>query len=261
MNELRIVIVEDEPATARNLSHLLKGTDNNIRVCAVLPSVGSSVKWFNENRDSYDLIFMDIRLADGISFEIFRETEIPKPVIFVTAYNDYALQAFKNNGIDYVLKPFDEEEISRALQKYKSLTASSSNDVESVNIVTSRLIEQLNTLTRPYKKSFLIHFRDKLIPVDVSKISWFYTANEVVNACTMDGKQYVMDFTMEQLEQQVDPQLFFRANRQFIINRTAILEANFYFNGRLSLKLKPDAPEKVLISKARVPQFKAWMNS
>lgn len=261
MTELRIVIVEDEPATARNLSHLLQDADNDIRISAILSSVGESVRWFVANHDKYDLIFMDIRLADGISFDIFKKAEILKPVIFVTAYNDYALQAFKSNGIDYVLKPFDEEEIGRALQKYRSLTALGGNEAENVNVVTSRLIEQLNTLTRPYKKSFLIHFREKLIPVDVSKISWFCTVNEVVYAGTADGKQYVMDFTMEQLEQQIDPGLFFRANRQFIINRTAVLEANFYFNGRLSIKMKPDAPGKILISKARVPQFKAWMNS
>lgn len=261
MNELRIVIVEDEPATARNLSHLLHAADNFIRISANLSSVDESVRWFAANPHNYDLVFMDVRLSDGVSFDIFKNAEILKPVIFVTAYNDYALQAFRNNGIDYVLKPFDEEDISRALQKYRSLTASNSNGLENVNLVTSRLIEQLNTLTRPYKKSFLVHFRDKLIPVDISKITWFYTANEIVYGCTMDNRQYTIDFTMEQLEQQVDPQLFFRANRQFIINRAAILEANFYFNGRLSVKVKPDAPEKILISKARVPQFKAWMNS
>lgn len=261
MNELRIVIVEDEPATARNLSHLLRTADNFIRISANLSSVDESVRWFAANPHNYDLVFMDIRLSDGVSFDIFKNAEILKPVIFVTAYNDYALQAFRNNGIDYVLKPFDEEDISRALQKYRSLTALRDHDGVNAKLVTSQLIDQLTQLTRSYKKSFLIHFREKLIPVEVSKIGWFYTANEVAYACTMDGKQLAVEFTMEQIEQQVDPQLFFRANRQFIINRTAILEANFYFNGRLSVKVKPDAPEKILISKARVPQFKAWMNS
>lgn len=261
MNKLRIVIVEDEPATARNLSHLLQSTRKNVDICTTLSSVDESIRWFDGNKDQYDLIFMDIRLADGISFDIFKETNIIKPVIFVTAYNDYALQAFKNNGIDYILKPFDEEEIKAALQKYLNLSGQGKNYLNKMPTVTNELIDQLTRLNRSYKKAFLIHFREKLIPLEVSKIAWFYTAHDLVYACTADGLQYVVDFTMEQIEQQIDPEAFFRANRQFILHRAAILELGFYFNGRLSVKVSPEAPEKILISKARVPLFKTWMNS
>ncbi|PWK69965.1 LytTR family two component transcriptional regulator [Mucilaginibacter oryzae] len=255
----RVVIVEDEAATARALIRTLKQLDEGIIIASTLPSVTESINWFTGNEGLYDLVFMDIRLADGVSFDIFKRVSISKPVIFVTAYNDYALPAFKNNGIDYVLKPFDEQEIERALQKYhnffsKSQPATVAPDMEA-------LLAQISQLTRSYKKSFLVHFREKLIPVEANKIAWFYTANEIVYAHTTDSRQYIMEFTMEQLEQQLDPQLFFRANRQFIINRDAITEVDFYFNGRLAVKINPEPAERILISKARAPEFKSWMNN
>lgn len=259
MTSPRVVIIEDEAATARNLARLLSAVHADIVIVVILPSVSESVRWFSENQDSFDLVFMDIRLADGVSFDIFKQTPITKPVIFATAYNDYALPAFKNNGIDYILKPFDEQEITRALQKYHSFFSSKTANVPSLAIAT--LLEQIGRLTRPYKKSFLIHFREKLIPVETIKIAWFYTADEIVYTQTTDARQYIIEFTLEQLEQQLDPQQFFRANRQFIINRDAIAEVNFYFNGRLSIKITPEPTERVLISKARVPEFKSWMNS
>lgn len=258
MKSPRVVIIEDEAVTARNLAHLLQLIDEDIAITAILNSVSESIAWFNLNAGTYDLIFMDIRLADGISFDIFKAVSITKPVIFVTAYNDYAIQAFKNNGIDYVLKPFDEQEIGNALTKFKNLFSLGEKDINTGRIEV--LLEQINQISKPYKKSFLVHYREKLIPVETAKIAWFYTANEVVYARTIDDKQYVMEFTMDMLEQQIDKQQFFRANRQFIINRQAIAEVDFYFNGRLAVKIKPEPTERVLISKARVPEFKNWMN-
>ena len=256
---MRVVLIEDEPVTARNLAHLLQTIDTTISVVTVLGGVEDSITWFAAHSAGYDLVFMDIRLADGISFDIFKQVKILTPVIFVTAYNDYAIQAFKNNGIDYILKPFDEREVEQALNKFKALTGHSSLETDAHML--SQLISQLNAGVKSYKKSFLVHFRDRLIPVETAKIAWFYTANELVYAHTTDTRQYVIDFTMEQLEQQLDPVQFFRANRQFIINRKEITEVEFYFNGRLAIKVKPEPPESVIISKARVPEFKAWMNN
>ncbi|MCJ8208820.1 LytTR family DNA-binding domain-containing protein [Mucilaginibacter sp. RS28] len=258
MNELRVVIVEDEPATARNLIRMLQDIDKRILVEAKLTSVSEAVVWFTANTTVYDLVFMDIRLADGLSFDIFNQTMIDRPVIFVTAYNDYALDAFKNNGIDYILKPFDQQEIGKALEKYKRLTGAGAPAPDRLPL--KELAEQLLQLKKNYRKSFLVHYRDKLIPVESAKVCWFYTANEIVYAHVADNRQYVIDLTMEQLDKELDPEVFFRANRQFIVNRAAIQEVNFYFNGRLSLKVNPETPEKVLISKARVPEFKSWMN-
>jgi two-component system LytT family response regulator len=254
---MTVLIIEDEPVIARNLQHILQDIDPAITVAAILPGVAESVSWLQQHAHTCQLIFMDIRLNDGLSFEIFEKVRVEQPVIFVTAYNDYALQAFKANGIDYVLKPYDTEEINAALQKYQKLTG---NAFSTGN--QEQLLRLMSMMQQPvYKQSFLVHFREKLLPLEAAQIAWCYTNNEVVQACTLDNKQYTIDFTLEQLQQQLDPQAFFRANRQFIIQRRAIQEVHFFFNSRLLLKVLPDTPEKILISKARVPAFKAWMNA
>ncbi|GAB3795157.1 LytTR family DNA-binding domain-containing protein [Spirosoma humi] len=258
MTNIRIVIVEDEAATARSLIHILTELDEHITIVQTLGAVSGAIEWFENHQDGYDLIFMDIRLADGLSFDIFKQTTISRPVIFVTAFNDYAITAFKNNGIDYILKPFDPDEIKSALDKYKRWTGST--EKPGAPLITE-LLAQLGNLTMSYKKSFLVHYRDKLIPLETAKVAWFYTANERVYLRTIDDKQYVVESTMEQLEQQLDPTLFLRVSRQFILNRNAVIEAEFYFNGRLLVKVQPQPDENVIISKARTAEFKKWMNS
>lgn len=259
MNALRIVIIEDEPASARNLKYYLEQLEPSGSVLATLDSVESSASWLREQAGEYDLIFMDIRLNDGISFEIFNRVSIDKPVVFVTAYDEYALKAFKANGIDYILKPFDVNELQHALHKFRRLSSPVSSQE---NI--AQLMQAMDTVkagVSGYKQSFLIHFRNKLVPLATADVAWFYTANEIVFANTFDGQKHMIDFTLEQLQQQLDPFIFFRANRQFIVQRKSIREVEFYFNGRLALTIQPAASEKVLISKARVPEFKLWMNS
>lgn len=258
MTNIRIVVVEDEAPTARSLIQILNETDQQITVVKILGTVSGSVRWFNDHPNLYELIFMDIRLADGLSFDIFKQAAISRPVVFVTAFNDYAITAFKNNGIDYILKPFDPEEIKSALNKYKNWTgAPERRDAP----LLTELLEQLGNLTKSYKKSFLVHYRDKLIPFETSKIAWFYTNNEIVYLRTTDNRQYVIESTMEQLEQQLDPALFLRASRQFILNRNAVIEAEFYFNGRLLVKVIPQPQEQIIISKAKSAEFKNWMDS
>ena len=274
---LRIVIIEDEPATARHLQFLLHEIDPGIEVLATLGSVKDSVAWMKTSAHQCKLIFMDIRLNDGLSLDIFGQVEIVAPVIFVTAYNDYALQAFKANGIDYILKPVDPEELAASLQRFKRLTGRDSNSAPSGggstrgaenapggsmpdNATLLALAESLRS-QRSYKQSFLVHFRDKLLPLGTEAIAWFHSANEVTSATTLDNQKHVVDFTLEQLQEQLDPHAFFRVNRQFIVHRKAIREVDFYFNGRLLVKTQPAATEQMLISKARVPEFKTWMNS
>jgi two-component system response regulator LytT len=259
MSNLRVVLVEDEPVTARNLAHMLETIDDSITIATMLSGVEEAINWFKANTRNYDLVFMDIKLADGLSFDIFKQVEIQTPVIFVTAYNDYGITAFKNNGIDYILKPFESDEVEKALDKYKKLTSRHNPTFDNTQL--AQLMEQISNAGKVYKKSFLVHYRDKLIPVETVAIAYFYTANEIVYAYTIDGKVYVMDFTIDALMKQLDPETFFKVNRQFIVNRKAIAEVEFFFNGRLALKVKPEPPEKMLISKARVPEFKGWMNS
>jgi two-component system, LytTR family, response regulator LytT len=257
---LRVAIIEDEPATARNLKFLLQELDPSIEVLVLLDSVAASVEWLGANGSQCDLLFMDIRLNDGLSLEIFEAVSVDAPVIFVTAYNDYALQAFKANGIDYVLKPIGEQELEQALLRFKRLTQREVR-AEGSYVQLRQLAERIRGQGQPYKQSFLVHFRDKLIPLGVPDICWFQSANETTFARTADGRKLVVDFTLEQLQDQLDPELFFRVNRQFIVYRKAIREIDFYFNGRLLVKTNPESEDKMLISKARVPEFKAWMNA
>jgi two-component system, LytTR family, response regulator LytT len=254
---MTISIIEDEPAIARNLEFMLREADPDIHVLARLGSVTEAVEWLRAH--DCDLVFMDIRLSDGLSFDIFERLSLDVPVIFVTAYHEYALQAFKSNGIDYILKPFDQADIAQALAKFKRLRK---NALTADHFAQIRLMaETLKAESVAYKQSFLVHFREKMIPVAALDIAWFYTANELVHATSFDRKKYLIDFTLEQLAEQLDPRSFFRANRQFIIQRKAIREVEWYFNGRLLLKTQEEPEEKIIISKARAPEFKTWMNA
>jgi len=255
---LHVVIIEDEPVSARNLHFHLLELEPEMKLAAIIPTVEQSVKWLSENPSGYDLIFMDIRLSDGISFDIFNHVKIDKPVIFVTAFDEYALKAFKSNGIDYILKPFESDELRQAINKYNKLK--NLRTEEDVNRLI-QAIDHVNDGVGSVRQSFLVHFRNKLIPLATPDIAWFFTSNEIVYAHTADGRKFIIDVTLEQLQQQLDPSIFFRANRQFIIQRKYITEVEFYFNGRLSLKIDPTPTDKVLISKARVRVFKLWMNN
>lgn len=251
---MRIVIVEDEPAIARNLYSMLDEMET-AKLVKTLTNVEDAGIWFKENTTNYDLVFMDIRLSDGLSFDIFNNTKINAPVIFVTAYDEYALTAFKSNGIDYILKPFDKKELKASLDKFKTLTKfNASHENENIR----HLLKELKQ--KQYKQSFLVHFRDKLIPVAAKDIAYFFTTNEVTHAILHDKLKLIVDFTLEELQQQLNPQNFYRANRQYIVQRSAIKEVEFYFNGRLLLVIHPSPEEKVLVSKARASEFKEWMN-
>jgi two-component system LytT family response regulator len=254
--KINIAVIEDEPATARNLKNILMEADPEIEVVAVLSSVASSIEWLKNNNAICDLLFMDIRLSDGLSFEIFGNIIPDAPVIFVTAYNEYALKAFKKNGIDYILKPFDEEEILQSLEKFKKLKHSSKPNTDKD---LQSFLKEIQ-MQSAFKKSFLVHYRDKLIPLSAAAIQWFQSVNETVHAVTADNKFYIVEGTLEKLQAALDPAQFFRANRQFIVNRNAISEIDFFFNGRLLVKVNPASKENILISKARVPEFKLWMN-
>lgn len=251
---LRIVIVEDEPAIARDMGRMLRQIDADINLVQTLTSVYDAIAWFKANSDAYDIIFMDIRLSDGQSFEIFKQVSIERPVVFVTSYHQHAIEAFKNNGLDYLLKPFDELELKNALQKYSNwIKPGADNSATQINNLFKHL-------TTTYKRSFLVHYRNKLIPVETTQITCFYTTDEVVYAHTQDGRRMVIEHTMEALSQMLDPDQFYRANRQFIIQREAVTEVEFFFNGRLLVKVTPEPPEKIVISKAKVADFKNWMN-
>lgn len=254
---MRVIIIEDEHAAAENLKAIVKEFLPDIKIMAVLESVEESILWLNNNKHP-DLGFFDIQLADGSSFEIFKKTDIRFPVVFTTAYNEYAIQAFRVNSVDYILKPVNQEDVKKAIHKFI--------DFSNINLSYGNnllgLIENIKTDSkeRKYKKAFLVHYKDKLIPVNINEVAYFYIDSGTVYAYTTKKQKYILEQKLDIIENQINPDDFFRANRQFIIARNAVKEVNFYFNGRLSVITNPPAEEKVIISKAKAGRFKSWLN-
>ena len=246
---MRAVIIEDETAASRNLKVLLASSHPEIDIVATLESVAESVEWFGSN-DAPDLVFMDIHLADGNAFRIFESVEISTPVIFTTAYDQYALDAFRVSGIDYILKPIKQEELERAIAKFASLTSSARKEYTER---TAEMVERSRT------KTLLARVKDKIIPISEENIAFFYTSNERVTLTTLDGKSYPIEGTVEGLYGEYCGEQFFRANRQFIISRRAIKDISVWFGSRLALNLSVATPERIIISKARTGEFKSWL--
>lgn len=248
---MKALIIEDETAAALNLQSILKQIAPGIEVLGVLESVEESVAWLRANPQP-DLLLMDIHLADGDSFRIFEAVEVTAPVVFTTAYDRYALEAFKVSSIDYLLKPINPADVQRALDKLRRLSSGERRDYGSrVQTLAATRREQV----------FLVHVRDKIIPLDRARIAFCYTFNEKVTACTYDGDSYPLDKTLESLQSVLPEDDFFRANRQFIVARRAVKEIAVWFGSRLSVALTVETPERIIVSKARVPEFKAWLKS
>ncbi len=250
----RVIIVEDETAAAVNLRSMLRAIDPDIEVVDVLESVEEAVDYFSKEVDA-EIVFMDIHLADGDSFRIFERVDISIPIIFTTAYDEYALQAFKVNSIDYLLKPFKEDDLRRAIDKLQRLTVGEQN--ESRERRNKMLLEH----TEEAMQTMLVRYKDKIIPVRVDDVAFFYTFSERVTLTTLDGVSYPVDKTLEALTQQLSAGEFFRVNRQFIVSRRAVKDIAVWFGSRLALNLIVETPERIIISKARVPEFKQWMQS
>lgn len=247
---LRAVIIEDETAAAVNLQAILREVAPDVETVATLESVAESVEYLR-SRPRPDLLFMDIHLADGDSFRIFGAVEVDVPVIFTTAYDRYALEAFKVNSIDYLLKPLNGADVSRAIDKFRRLTGSERRDYGT----------RVRAMAAGREETFLVQVRDKIIPLHRDKIAFCHTFNEKVTAYGYDGEAYPLDRTLETLQALLPESDFFRANRQFIVARRAVKEIVVWFGSRLSLSLCIATPERIIISKARVPEFKAWLRA
>ncbi len=248
---MRALIIEDEILAAKHLRHVIDEV-GGIDVLAVTESITESVEWFRKYPQP-DLIFMDIHLADGSAFEIFRHITVTCPIIFTTAYDEYALKAFKVNSIDYLLKPIDAVSVKGAIRKLELLSPKNSSQEDFKKFI--------DTFTKglTYKSHFLVPAKgDKLIPVQSAEIAYIYIDSGTVKAVKFDEKSFRFEYTLDELAELLDPSDFFRANRQYIISRKAIKDIDLWFNSRLSVNLKLSAPEKILISKARIPEFKNW---
>lgn len=244
-----VVIIEDEVVAAQNLQRILEEVSPMLQVVRVIQSIEESVEFFQQVRPLPDICFMDIHLADGLAFHIFEKVSVDCPVIFTTAYDQYALQAFKTNCIDYLLKPIDKAELRRALDKADRLVLNA-----------SRLQELMNLLqpAKCYRSSFLIPFRDQLMPLPVEEVAYFALHDKTTCIETFDGRHFALDQSLDSIMEQLDPQLFYRANRQYVVSHRAIKEITLWPISKLALRLCVETPERIIISKANVRDFKDW---
>ncbi|MGB5227982.1 MAG: LytTR family DNA-binding domain-containing protein [Eudoraea sp.] len=250
---MNVLIIEDEKPAARRLARLL--TELNVSVSNMLHSVEEAVEWFQNNKHP-DLIFLDIQLSDGLSFEIFDLVEVNSAIIFTTAYDEYALQAFKLNSIDYLLKPIDDEELESAVRKYQNLKP----DHEQISLDFEDIKKLLiNPLEREYKKRFTIRLGQHLKIINADEIECFYSENKGTYAATAEGRNYLLDTTLENLEHELSPQIFFRVSRKFYININHIKDIVSYTNSRLIIKLNRYNEQEIIVSRERVKDFKLWL--
>ncbi len=255
---MRIFIIEDEKAALRNLKAILEEVCPETEIVGEADSISESIEWLESN-DMPELIFMDIHLADGSAFEIFDHIKITCPIIFTTAYDEYALKAFKVNSIDYLLKPINAEDLKKAFVKLDQLVLHKS-DSEKQNDIINEIVKKLNK-EENYKSHFLIPVKgDKFVPLTVNTILFFYISDGMVKAVDEDGKQHPFTMSLDELADMLNPKLFFRANRQFLISRKAIKDISLWFNGRLviNLNIPFELKDKIIISKARASEFKEW---
>lgn len=250
---MKVLIIEDEPLAQKELIRLLNQTDSGAEVMACLDSIEASVDFLSKQKP--DIIFMDIQLADGQSFAIFSKVKVEAPVIFTTAYDHFALQAFQVNGIDYLLKPIEPEGIKRALEKFRKWN----RQTDTQNLSAEQLIQLLKPATKTFKTRFMTTLGDKIRFVNDSEVAYFQADDEVVFLHTVDNKKYIINHTMESLEQIIDPERFFRISRGYIISVDSIKEIFKHLNSRLKLRLFPEPKEEIFVSRARVQDFLNWL--
>lgn len=251
---MRVIIIEDESEAAKWLSNLILDLMPGVQIDAKIDTIKKAVQWLSENRPP-DLIFMDIQLADGISFQIFEQCTVTSPVIFTTAYDEYALKAFKVNSIDYILKPVAKEDLQVALKKYEHFSG---------NVHASQILDNIGQamqmLMKKYKTRFVIKVGEHLKTVEVDHILYFYSQDKATFCITADKRNHILDYTLEQLEDMVDPGQFFRINRKYMVRSAAIEDIISYTNSRLKLLLKGSQDSDIIVARERVQEFKEWLD-
>ncbi len=252
---MKIIIIEDEKPTAKDLARTITNLDVGAEIVEILYSVEEAVNYLSANKNC-DLIFSDIQLGDGLSFEIFEAVKNTTPIIFCTAYNEYALNAFNAAGIDYLLKPFSKTTVARAIEKYQNLKTKLSVSNQDYASVLSAIKQQLQPTKIP---SVLVHQGDKIIPVEGSEVAYFYIENSVVFAQTFQQKNFVVNQQLDKLEELFTTS-FFRANRQFLINRKAVKEASHHFNRKVQVHLTVPCKEQIMVGKLKVSSFLQWLS-
>lgn len=255
---MKVVIIEDEPYARQELKRLLKKIDPAIEVVKELDEVEESVKWLSENQD-FDLAFLDIQLSDGLSFEIFNRVEFKKPVIFTTAYNEYALNAFELNSIDYLLKPVEEASLQKAFDKLESMRSQLAAETQAFKLPVE-LMKLLDAGERNYKGRFLSRVGDQFKYTPANEVAYFIAEHNTVTLVAQNGSKSIVSNTLEELENMVNPTDFFRANRSYIVNINAVQKVHKYFNSRLLLELNPKTDDQVLVSRLKADEFLNWLD-
>lgn len=252
---MKVLIIEDEPQAAQRLENLVKGLEPSAEIAGKIDSIKRAVEWLS--KQTPDLIFMDIQLADGISFSIFEQCTVKSPVIFTTAYDAYALKAFKVNSIDYILKPVDKDELQAALTKFKTLV----KQEPETKILLDNIGQAVQMLTKRYKTRFMIKVGEHIRTVEIENILYFYSQEKTTFCVTLDGRNFILDYTMEQLEEMTDPTRFFRINRKYLIASNAIQDIITYTNSRLRLVIKNSTDNDIVVARERVQEFKDWLDN
>jgi len=252
----KVLIIEDEKPASEWLQQLILKLDDDIKIAAVIDSVRGAVEWFRQN-SAPDLVFMDIQLADGLSFEIFEQVKVPCPVIFTTAYEEYAVKAFKVNSVDYLLKPIASDELEMAFQKFENQVKKE----EEVQPVTLDLLNKVREMLRKqYKTRFVIKVGEHLKSIPVEDIQFFYSLDKATFLCTSDFKTYIVDYSLDRISEMIDEHRFFRINRKYILSNQSIADIVFYSNSRLKIKLKKSDEESIIVSRDKVAAFKEWLD-
>lgn len=252
---MKVLIIEDEGIAANRLKNMLAEVKPDSVVLDILDSVEASVDWLNNNPDP-DLILLDIELSDGLSFEIFNQVSTKSPVIFTTAYNEYAIRAFELNCIDYLLKPISSDKLAQSIDKLDKFKHLFSTKMFVGQI--KQLMDAFNEDEKDYRTKFLISRSDGYLPVFVNEVAYLFTENEKTYIVTVNNEKHQIDFTIEKLQEELDPELFWRANRAFIVSAQSIKKAHNYFNYKLKLELVPSAKKDVIVSRVKVQEFKEW---
>lgn len=247
------LIIEDEKPAASRLKKLLEEVDPEIRILQILESVSSTVRWFTENPPPH-LLMLDIQLADGLSFDVFKQVKIDSFVIFTTAFDEYAIKAFELNSVDYLLKPIDKERLKKAIEKYRRL----SHSHRPVDI--QALMEVMDRSRKKYKERFAVNVGTRIKSIETGQIAYFYSLEKNTFLCTMEDRHYPVDFALDKLEELLDPDLFFRISRQYTVNYYAIDRINILSRSRVALHINPSTREPLLVSTARTHQFRLWLD-
>jgi DNA-binding LytR/AlgR family response regulator len=250
---MNVLIVEDEIAAARRLSKMLVAIEPKSQILATTDSISSTIDWLQNNPEP-DLILMDIHLADGSSFKIFDRVKVKCPIIFATAYDQYAIQAFKVNSIDYLLKPIKQEELAFSIDKFKTTRK------EKSGLDIDKLLAEIRRPQQEYQLRFVVQFADKLKSIEVGSIAYFIAMEKSVFMVTDDGHRYAVDYTLERLEDVLNPKIFYRINRKFIVSFSAIKGMFSYSKSRVKIELYPNPETEVIVSSERASGFKEWLN-